>query len=118
MINLNTERGLTKVDTFQEIKEMPGFLENLVPTEHKMDDVIGNYMFKDKAKCGLSTCHAPHNKGFIIKTVDGFITNIGHVCGKTHFNVDFDASVKTFLRAVDERDNREAIQVFKSKNRY
>ena len=115
MINLNTERGLIKVETFTEIKEIPGFLENLAPTEHIMDDVIGNYNFKAKTKCGLSTCHTPHNKGFIIKTTDGHITNIGHICGKKHFNITFETSVKTFEKIVDERDNRETIQAFKAK---
>ena len=83
MIILNTERGFIEVENWDDIKSQAAFLENLDPSKHELKSVIGFYAFKEKGKCGLTTCHQPHMKGFIVETKKGILTNIGKDCGKT-----------------------------------
>ncbi|MES9853630.1 MAG: hypothetical protein ABW170_17575 [Candidatus Thiodiazotropha sp. L084R] len=112
MITLNGERGFEKVETWEEITEIPGFEDNLDPKEHQLKEIIGRYIFKDFMPCGLSTCRQPHGKGYIVTTKTGQVTNIGNGCGKTHFGVDFQEQSKIFNRALTEHNNREALATF------
>ncbi len=114
MIILNTERGFIEVESWEDIKSLPGFVENLNPAEHELDAAIGFYPFKYKVNCGLTTCHQPHMKGFIVKTKNGVLTNIGKDCGKTHFGVEFETLTKQLDRAYKESENRKKLDSFKS----
>lgn len=109
MITLNRERGFETVGCWDEILELPGFCENLDPGEHELDQVIGNYLFKDRIPCGLSTCHEPHGKGYIASTKSGLIPNVGSICGKNHFGVEFDQLSRTYTRAITEHNNRQSV---------
>lgn len=113
MIILNTERGFIEVESWEDIKSLPGFVENLNPAEHELDAAIGFYPFKYKVSCGLTTCHQPHMKGFIVKTKNGVLTNIGKDCGKTHFGVEFETLTKQLDRAYKESENRKKLDSFK-----
>ena len=114
MIILNTERGFIEVESWEDIKSLPGFVENLNPAEHELEAAIGFYPFKYKVNCGLTTCHQPHMKGFIVKTKNGILTNIGKDCGKTHFGVEFETLTKQLDRAYKESENRKKLDSFKS----
>lgn len=111
MITLNTNKGLIRIEVWDEIESRPGFV-NLNPTEHKLDSIIGRYIFKDKIRCGLSNCHTPHAKGYIAATEDGHETNIGKDCGKTYFGVDFETLSRKFDRDITEAENREKLWNF------
>src|SRR5688572_33182359 len=89
MITLNTDRGLVKVESWQEIIELPGFDSALDPLQHELKEIIGHYQFGDNIKCGLSNCHTPHMTGYVVATKSGPVTNIGQVCGKKYFGVEF-----------------------------
>jgi hypothetical protein len=112
MITLNTNKGLVKVEGWDEIESRPGFVKNLNPAEHTLDSIIGRYIFKEKISCGLSNCHRPHAKGYIVTTKDGHETNIGKDCGKTYFGVDFETLTKKFDRYITESENRERLWSF------
>jgi hypothetical protein len=56
MITLNTEHGLVEIETWDEIRGLPGFVENLDPKDHKLKSIRGRDVFKDKIACGLSDC--------------------------------------------------------------
>jgi len=107
LITLNTNKGLIKVEAWEDIESRPGFIKDLNPEDKKLDAIIGRYMFKDYIRCGLSNCHTPHIKGYIVTTDDGHETNIGKDCGKTYFGVDFQTLSKKFDRDVTEHENRE-----------
>ncbi|MFM4831267.1 hypothetical protein [Aeromonas media] len=109
MITLNSERGFVKVENWEDIETLPGFTTNLDPKEHELNQIIGRYIFKDYIKCGLSNCHTPHGKGYIVSTKSGPITNIGHNCGKNHFDVEFDQLSKAFERDIALHTYRENI---------
>ena len=112
MITLNGERGFEKVETWEEILEIPGFKQDLDPKQHVLKEIIGRYMFKDFIACGLSSCHRPHGRGYIVTTKSNYVTNIGNGCGKTHFGVEFKEQAKIFDRGITEHNNRETLTTF------
>ncbi len=112
MITLNTEKGLIRVDSWEEIQDLAGFVEDLDPSNHKLKEILGRYTFTEKIRCGLSTCHSPHNKGYIVSTVDGHATNIGQICGANYFGVEFNTLSKRFDRFVTESENRGTLREF------
>src|SRR5690606_39110166 len=112
MITLNTERGLVKVETWQEIEELPGFKKDIDPKEYELKEIIGRYIFKDYIKCGLSSCHKTHGKGYIVTTKTGPITNIGRDCGKTHFGVEFEELSKVLETEIRIKTYRDTIGSF------
>jgi hypothetical protein len=115
LITLNSEKGLIHVENWDEIESRPGFEKNLNPVDHELESIIGRYLFKHKIKCGLSNCHTPHAKGYIVVTKDGRETNIGKDCGKTYFGVDFETLSKKFERDITESENRERLWSFSFK---
>ena len=112
MITLNTNKGLVRIESWDEIEFRPGFVKDLNPSEHKLVSIIGRYIFKEKIRCGLSNCHTPHAKGYIVATTDGHETNIGKDCGKREFGVDFDTLSKKFDRDIAQKENRERLWSF------
>lgn len=112
MIVLNIDRELLRVGSWTDITERPGFTSDLDPSKHTLAAIIGNYAFQDKVSCGLSNCHTPHNKGYIVVTKDGRETNIGRDCGKTYFGVDFETLSNKFDRDMREKENREKLWAF------
>jgi len=112
VIVLNIAKELTKVENWDDIVTRPGFSTDLNPQEHTLDAIIGRYAFRDKIRCGLSNCHTPHAKGYIVVTKDGRETNIGKDCGRTYFGVDFDALSAIFERDITEKENRDKLWSF------
>lgn len=112
MITLSTERGLVKVESWEDITGLPGFMDDLDPKDQKLDSIIGQYIFADKIRCGLSNCHTQHAKGYVASTESGQITNIGKDCGKKYFGIDFENLSKKFDADVKAQKNREALSIF------
>lgn len=112
MITLNSERGLVQIESWSDIEARPGFIRDLNPTSHKLKAIIGRYVFAEKIHCGLTNCHTPPAKGYIVVTEDGHETNIGKDCGKTYFGVDFQILSNKFDRELAASQKREALATF------
>lgn len=112
MITLNSERGLVDVKNWEEVTSLVGFVSNLDPSKYTLDSVIGRYIEHDKVNCGLSNCHTAHIKGFIIKTKEGLLTNIGKDCGKNHLGVDFETMSRKLVRDISIRDMKERLATY------
>lgn len=112
MITLNSEQGLITVQNWDDIVSLPGFVLDMNPSEHQLEAIIGRYTFLDKIKCGLSNCHTPHGRGYIVTTKAGLKTNIGKDCGKTYFGVDFETLSKKFDRDMTAAENRSYLCSF------
>lgn len=113
MIVIRTEKDLiASVESWTEIEGRPGFTKDLDPREHSLKAIIGRYAFKDEISCGLSTCHQPHGKGYIVATSDGRETNIGKDCGKRYFGVDFETLSRQFDRDVTAKEYRDSLWSF------
>ncbi|UIF85830.1 hypothetical protein [Cupriavidus sp. UYPR2.512] len=112
MITINTDKQLVRIDSWEQVLERPGFNDNLNPAQHELRAIIGRYVFKDKILCGLSSCHTPHNRGYLVVTKDGLETNLGKDCGRNHFGVDFNDMSRQFERDMTEKENRETLWSF------
>lgn len=115
MITLNTERGLVRIDTWEDVESQPGFTQEINPKEVQLDTIIGRYRLPDYVVCGLSSCHHKHFRGYLVTTKEGTITNIGKDCGKTHFGVDFETLSRQFDRDMANAERRETLQAAKAK---
>lgn len=107
MITLNSERGLVRIAAWDDIESVPGFTADIDPKTVELKEIIGSYTFEALIPCGLSTCHQPHGNGFLVAAADGRVTNIGRICGKRHFSVEFTQMSRVFLAAVRAQQNRE-----------
>lgn len=107
MITLNSERGLVHIASWDDIESVPGFTADIDPKTVKLKEIIGSYMFDALIPCGLSSCHQPHGNGFLVVAADGRVTNIGRICGKKHFDVEFTQMSRVFLAAVRAQQSRE-----------
>ncbi|TVV45475.1 hypothetical protein [Thalassolituus sp. C2-1] len=116
MIQLNVDGiGFVRVDSWDDIESIPGYTEDLhISDDEKLSEVIGVYDFPLKIRCGISTCHQQHNKGYIVKTVSGSVTNIGNVCGRKIFNVEFKEKKKIFDRDLADSGNREKLWLIRN----
>ena len=112
MITVHGERGFEQIDSWEEVESLPGFTHALDPRQKELKEIIGRYVFKEKTACGLTNCKQPHSKGYLVVTTTGEVTNIGNVCGKTHFGVSFQEYSKVFTRALNDHQNRESIASF------
>ncbi|NDU91660.1 MAG: hypothetical protein G3I10_03485 [Ferrovum sp.] len=111
MIALNTEKGLVKIESWDDVLSRPGFKVDIDPKSIGLKAIIGRYVFKDFVACGLSTCHQPHGRGYLVVLEDGHETNIGNRCGKTHFSVDFESLRRRFDRDFLDKTRRERLTV-------
>lgn len=109
MITLNSEKGLVRIESWDDIASRPGFLATVDPKTVKLKEIIGSYTFDAFIPCGLSTCHQPHGTGFLVVTETGHETNIGRICGKRHFSVEFSQMSRRFFGLVRAQQNRELL---------
>lgn len=112
MIVLNINKELIRVENWADIEARPGFTNNLDPKNHELASIIGRYAFSDRIRCGLSNCHTPHAKGYVVATKDGRETNIGKDCGKNYFGVDFETLTRQFDQDITDKENRERLWSF------
>ncbi|MBN6150269.1 hypothetical protein JR065_07955 [Xanthomonas sp. AmX2] len=115
MITLSNERGLVRIASWGDIESVPGFTADIDPKTVKLKEIIGSYTFDALIPCGLSTCHQPHGNGFLVAAADGRVTNIGRICGKRHFSVEFTQMSRIFLAAVRAQQNREFLGELRSR---
>lgn len=115
MITLNTDKGLVRIDSWEDIISRPGFVIDLDPVTIELKAIIGSYLFRDHVKCGLSSCHQPHGRGYLVTTKDGRETNIGKDCGKKHFSVDFEQMRNAYDRDFRNKERREQLETLLSR---
>jgi len=109
MIVLNNNKELIRVENWDEIVARPGFTTDLNPKNHELAAILGRYAFAERIRCGLSDCHTPHIRGYIVSTKDGRETNIGKDCGKNYFGVDFETLTRQFDQDITDKENRERL---------
>lgn len=107
MITLNSDKGLVRIECWEDVETRPGFTKDIDPRTIKLKAILGSYAFSDHIPCGLSSCHQPHGHGYLVVTHDGRETNIGKDCGKKYFAVDFVTMQKMFDRELKASLNRE-----------
>ncbi len=106
MITLIRDKELTHVEDWNIIRTRSDFRDNIDPETVKLYEIIGRYRESESLQCGLSSCHAQHKRGYIVTTTEGYVTNIGHICGKRHFGVDFETMSKDIDMRITSRERR------------
>ena len=112
MITLKDDQELISIESWDQILSRPGYSGNVDPESAKLKEIIGNYYLPSEVPCGLSSCHQQHLKGYVVSTVAGAITNVGHVCGKKYFGVEFEQMRRQFDRDVRMQSYREELSAF------
>lgn len=115
MITLNTDNGLERIKDCDDFDGMAGFNPEIDPKGKEVKSILGTYEFKEKIKCGLSTCKQPHNKGYLVQFGDGQKTNIGNKCGRTMFGLTFISMQTKFDKDLRDKEARELLQNNKDK---
>lgn len=100
---------IIEVEDWKEIAARPNFSSDVNLKDKHLYKIIGSYKLKDKRTCGITSCHTPHNKGFIVVTDDGIETNIGNDCGFKYFNVKFNELTQEFLRGLTREQRKIAL---------
>jgi hypothetical protein len=106
-----SEDGKTFVDikSWEDILSRPGFKQKLDPNLIILKQIIGQYSINPKQPCGLRSCGTKHNRGYLVVADGGLETNIGNVCGKKIFGVEFNQLHDVFKRSLNEQRYREEI---------
>ena len=112
MITLNTDKGLVRIESWDDVLTRPGFKTDVDPRTVSLKSIIGSYAFATFLPCGLSSCHTPHGRGYLVLTSDGHETNIGKDCGKKYFSVDFERMAKVYEKDLRAQEQREALVTF------
>lgn len=115
MITLSTEKGLVRIESWEDVESRPGFTRNLDPSTAVLAEIIGQYHFKDMFPCGLAGCRQPHAKGYLVTTKDGRETNIGNVCGVRYFSVEFKQLRRVFRVGREDQERRERLHSLQSR---
>ncbi|WMY75401.1 hypothetical protein RHD99_05425 [Buttiauxella selenatireducens] len=101
MIYLLEDETFVELDDWQKVCKRASYLSNLNVANKKLEKIIGYYELPNKVSCGLSNCHTPHFKGYVVETDDGSETNIGHACGTKYFDVVFEQMSSDFINALE-----------------
>lgn len=61
-------------------------------------EMLDHYIFAkaDAYPCGIQQCKTTHQHGYLVRTSDGKLTNIGRICGKKFLHLDFDRVRKSY----------------------
>lgn len=113
MITLNTEKELVQIESWQDVLDRPDYETNLDPESFKLEAIIGSYVLPYEVPCGLSTCHQPHKSGYLVSTNGKKVTNIGNVCGKNNFQVEFQTLRNKFNKDIRIKSQKESLTAFK-----
>ena len=101
--------------SWEEMYERPRYQKDVNPEQVTISRIISDYEMSDEGKCGLSTCHAPHKKGYLVlcKWINGnaivIETNIGHICGSKIFGHTFEEHRKNYRRDLNTIRYRDLI---------
>lgn len=112
MITLSTEKGYARIESWDDVLSRPGFATDIDPRTVTLKSIIGSYSMATFQPCGLSSCHTPHGRGYLVACSDGRETNIGKDCGKKYFSVDFERMAKIYDRDLRAQERREALVAF------
>ncbi|RDS80806.1 hypothetical protein DWU98_12680 [Dyella monticola] len=112
MITLNTDKGLVRLESWDDVLTRPGFKVDVDPKSVKLERILGSYSLSTYLQCGLSSCRTRHGKGYLVATSDGHETNIGKDCGKKYFDVAFTNMERVFKADVRNKERREALIAF------
>ncbi len=97
---------------------MDGYVPEIDLKESEFDLIIGKYREPEKVTCSISSCHTPHNRGYIVTTKDNKITNIGVNCGNKHFGVEFENQAQQLEKDYWRQETRRNLNEYSNNIEY
>ncbi|MCG7988839.1 MAG: hypothetical protein JAY64_19305 [Candidatus Thiodiazotropha weberae] len=111
MIKLSEDgKNFFDVTDWEELLTRPGFEQKVDSDDVEIGRIIGQYSITPKQPCGIKSCGTKHNRGYLITLSDGRETNIGNVCGRKIFKVDFSQHLNVFKKDMNSQRYREEIR--------
>lgn len=82
----------------------------------RLEEMIDRYDFskENEYPCGIKACATKHQHGYLVKTSDGILTNIGNRCGKKFLNLDFDRVKKEYKARRKAFDNLASLTMIRN----
>jgi len=116
MIIYGGENGqpFVEIKEWSDILEEPGFEGQVDHKQIKLKQIIGKYSLPEKHPCGLKSCRTPHNRGYLVLAENGVKTNVGNICGKGIFGVEFQQLQDIFNRDMNAQRYREDLTAAKN----
>lgn len=96
---------LVELQDPEDLHAHPRYRPDVNPRQSRLVEVLAPYNFGAPYRCGLSSCHMPHQSGYLVLTDDDIETNIGWRCGKRYFGDSF--SIKANLQDKRARLKRQ-----------
>lgn len=108
------EHKFGTIKTSADLKVIPGYLSKVDFSEaskRRLDEMLDGYDFtkEDEYPCGIKGCATKHQHGYLVRTTDGILTNIGNRCGKKYLDLDFDRVKKDYTTRRKAADNLESL---------
>lgn len=102
-----------RIKTADQLFGLPGYTDNVDPSNETHLRVVGSYWLSPMIPCGLK-CRQPHNDGVVVELSGGRCTNVGHVCGQ-QFGERFNVANKDFAERVARPGIVKAVGELKSR---
>lgn len=115
MIRLTEDQQIQTIENWDQMRSRPGFQVNVNPLTVQLIDIIGVYDWPTPVRCGLSTCHRSHMRGFLVSLTKGLSTNIGHICGGKRFGKSYKDAYRNYRADNLRRVQRALVDEAKGK---
>lgn len=108
------EHKFGSVKTSADLRAIPGYLAQVDFSDEsvrRLEEMLDGYDFtrEDEYPCGIKGCATKHQHGYVVRTTDGILTNIGNRCGKKYLDLDFTRVKKDYRAKRKAADNLESI---------
>ncbi|MCX8963229.1 hypothetical protein EHW64_19460 [Erwinia psidii] len=110
MLYVRESGVLVKQESWDKVHSRSGYVVDLDSNGKVLNEIFGFYKNEPSRPCGLKNCHAGHNKGFLVRTDDGFETCIGHICGSKIFHEKFEVLAQLIENEVNLEIYKEAVK--------
>ena len=117
MIELFNGVTLQHVENWDEIVQMPNFRTDILAStdDTRQVQIVGTYDEPKLVRCGLRDCHKEHNKGFLVSISDRLMTNVGRICGRNTFKVDWATATSQYITQRRDYDRKGLIRAFQDR---
>lgn len=95
------------ITDWEEICTRPKFEQKIDHEQIKLKEVIRPYHIMPQQPCGLKECGTSHNHGFLIEMDDGSETNIGHLCARKYYDLEFKFANRSYKIRRNAKQYRE-----------
>lgn len=113
------EHKFGSIKTSADLKAIPGYLPQVDFSDEsirRLEEMLDGYDFtkEDEYPCGIKGCATKHQHGYLVRTTDGILTNIGNRCGKKYLDLDFSRVKKDYLARRKAADNLASLKAIRS----